>query len=359
MANDQPNVIETVRPLRYAGRLTVESYDSLEDFLSQTVLARGIINIKFEDQILSIFNDYKGYDKTIVFFRAAISGKVNLPLFSGQGIAEKIEANCIYVSDPSLMLSNRLNLAWFVGNDKLNLQNVLSSVLAHLFECHDIERKVFFGASGGGFASLYYSSKFNRSIAVVANPQSAISKYIPAAVSKFLNICFRTDDSGSITDNLTLDLTEIYREKTQNTVAYIQNIGDRSHMTSHLLPFRQSIHRDNDFLLLCEFWGAGHVAPPKEILRNALIAALNPSASYALKDLGFESGHLDKIVDMTGHVERLEYARSLQAEVCAHCETVYYPLEGFECDGHLCGSDGTLLDFATIDVGYKSFEGIV
>ncbi|MFJ5954543.1 hypothetical protein ACIQC5_01140 [Paenarthrobacter sp. NPDC092416] len=192
------------------------------------------------------------------------------------GVSSDAQVNRIFISDPSLVLTDRLNLGWFVGNSRMNFQEHLRDINGHITESWGQQRLVFFGASGDGFASLYFSAHFPGSLAIVSNPQTNVAKYELPAVERFAEVCYgvRGDDPLSqLPEDVTTDLLELYRELRGNVVAYMQNSTDFAHVEDHMNPLLAAAHPDNEIHLLLGERGDGHVAPPKPIHVEALTAA--------------------------------------------------------------------------------------
>lgn len=60
----------------------------------------------------------------------------------------------IAIADPSLLLSDKLDLAWYAGNENLkNLPQMIASILDNITGKLDT-KLIFFGGLGGGFATL-------------------------------------------------------------------------------------------------------------------------------------------------------------------------------------------------------------
>src|SRR5699024_4027987 len=155
-----------------------------------------------------------------------------LPVLSGLGISGAVDANRVFISDPSLVLDEDLMLAWYAGNHRQpNLQEVLTNIIGKIAQGLDSKKLVFFGGSGGGFASLYFASHFEDSLALVFNPQTDIAKYSERAVRDFAVKGFEveTDSTNPLAHlpaEVVTDVCELYRIPRRATVAYLQNEKD-------------------------------------------------------------------------------------------------------------------------------------
>lgn len=233
-----------------------------------------------------------GSPVTVVFFHGAIDHTFALPVLNGMGISRDLPINRIFLSDPSLVLDPNLKLAWFAGSTGIPLQGIIEDVIRATAARLDTQRLVFFGSSGGGFASLYYSSRFADSICIANNPQTNIARYQPVDVAKFAEVCFSTSwpsaEVPSLPDYVSSDLTQIYQDAVGNHVLYLQNSNDAEHLSLHLKPFLEALDETNAVMLLSGDWGPGHAPAPKEVFRSLLRAVVAPNWHEAVRDMGFQ-----------------------------------------------------------------------
>lgn len=273
----------------------VTSYRGVESFLRASAIPQGYQIIIENGLPLDINVQNRGFDTTVVFFQGAIDPRWTLPAFAGMGVSSDTAVNRIFISDPSLVLTDRLNLGWFVGNSRMNIQKNLLDIISHITSTWGDQRLVFYGASGGGFASLFFSAHFPGSLAIVSNPQTNVAKYELAAVERFAEVCYgvRGDDPMSqLPEDVTTDLLRLYREPRGNVVAYMQNSTDIAHVEDHMNPLLAASHPDNEIHVLLGQWGDGHVAPPKPIHVDALTVAASVDWQGGLAAMGFERAQL-------------------------------------------------------------------
>lgn len=214
-----------------------------------------------------------------------------LPYFSGFGVIPKDwPVSMISVSDSSFALADDLTLAWYGGSEGMALQDLLVGILDRAITVARPSRVVFFGGSGGGFASLFHASFVRDSVALIWNPQTDIRAYSPAQVETYARVAFPTDfqrlgDPVAVLDrNIVADVATRYGAP-RNDVIYLQNLSD-GHVAGHLGPFlrKQGIALPTGpfsglvgerlFLHLAE-WGKGHVPPPRDVLGPLLAAVLD------------------------------------------------------------------------------------
>lgn len=276
----------------------VTSFASIEAFLHSDTRMEGILTINDGYMPIDVLVSRAQSDTTICFFHGAIENHFTLPILSGLGISDGVDSNRVFVSDPSLVIDDQLFLAWYAGNFyQDDLQDKISAILAKVTESLGSKRLIFFGGSGGGFAALYFASRFPNSYAIVFNPQTDISRYKRMAVRDFAEKSFLLEATGNdpidgLPQHIVTDLCEHYAKKQSVTIGYLQNTNDFNHVNNHLLPFLQSLHPENEAYLLAERWKDGHTPPPKKLLKKVLNTVAerheNPSG---LKELGFERVH--------------------------------------------------------------------
>lgn len=272
----------------------VTEFASTENFLAAGSVPAGISTIWENGLPIDVLISPASSETTIFFFHGAIERHFTLPVLSGLGISGAVNANRIFISDPSLVLDDELMLAWYAGNrQQPNLQDVLTHILRKIAESLGSKKVVFFGGSGGGFASLYYASHFENSLALVFNPQTNIAKYSERAVRDFAAKSFAvetnsTDPLAHLPPEVVTDVCDIYMTPRRATVAYLQNQKDTVHVKAHLRPFLESLHQDTNLLLLKEPWRDGHAPPPKELLTQVLDLAVSSNDwSEDFSSIGF------------------------------------------------------------------------
>lgn len=235
--------------------------------------------------------------RVIVFvFAGAKSNKkaITTPFFMARGIGLGLEASVVYISDPTFYLHDELKLAWYAGCEEFKAQLELPKVLSFICNSISAERSIFFGGSGGGFASLYYSRFMNNSMALVWNPQVNISNY-PAGkysvVNSYSKVSFGTTREH-LGDHVNNDLTRFYgRGENDNIVIYMQNISDH-HAKRDLRPFLNGYSQDlpngsysgfidDNFYLHYTDWSEGHRPPPRGALAYLIERFSRPSLQWS------------------------------------------------------------------------------
>jgi hypothetical protein len=224
--------------------------------------------------------------------------ELKLPVFTGLNVTRELDASFVGLSDPALYLDPDLKLAWYAGSVGWNFQAEMKRVLRKIIAVAQTDDVVFFGGSGGGFASLYYSAAFPGSLALVWNPQTDIGAYNPPHVAEYGRVAFGLPDHASTTLALpTLtesNLARVYDGSVSNYVVYLQNNSD-GHVVTHMRPFLASVgadiatvERGADFngaiipgvWLYLANWGDGHIPPTPAALTRLLTGIISAAGQW-------------------------------------------------------------------------------
>lgn len=229
----------------------------------------GIQVIPYGDSVLELLVEDRGASTTLVLFHAAVNPKqTSIPVFIGHQLTSDLAANLVFVSEPSLDFG--VSIGWFSGDPNRDLQSTLPRILEHIQNgLKSSKNLIFYGSSAGGFASLYYSHRFVDSLAIVANPQTDISKYHPEHVKQFLKRVWGTHTFEEVT--ATTEVCSMYKENFPNFVAYLQNCNDNLHISDHCLPWAAATEKFSDRRrFMTADWGKGH-APPNFFLLQGIL----------------------------------------------------------------------------------------
>lgn len=253
-------------------------HSSVEDF-SISKEQSGIHSICYGNGHLDFYVEYRAAATTFVIFHDAVPPRVEtFPVFQGLSVTRNLVCNLIFVSDP--VLERGTNLGWFGGDQDRKLQEVLPATLQTIlneFETH--ERLVFFGPSGGGFASLFYSHHFPGSWAIPMNPQTDISKYSEKAVGAYMKAAW--NDVAIQDAPFEHEIISRYQKSFPNKILYVQNLGDRTHIPKYLVPFLDATkeHREHTAVFTGE-WGLGHKPAPGKFLAQVFREVINSNGDW-------------------------------------------------------------------------------
>lgn len=236
--------------------------------------ANGLFTVTHHGLPIDLMVEDNGSNTTLVSFSAALGqAPLNPPLFTGRSASASLGMNRLFVSDPGLLCSNDLGLAWYLGTKQVNLTQNLVEIIHAVQDRLGAHHLVFFGMSGGGFASLNVSHEFPGSLAVPVNPQTRILDYAKVHWQAMAEACFGARGEGGALNILEAhhraDQREVYSRGYSNTVIYVQNSQD-SHVTYQMIPWLEAIGWKGDVHVLVEKWGNGHVPPKPETLRQLL-----------------------------------------------------------------------------------------
>ncbi|MCR6500928.1 hypothetical protein MUO32_17965 [Shinella sp. CPCC 101442] len=183
-----------------------------------------------------------GKQRLFVFFSGdAQRSKRQPPVFQRWTWAEQMQGHCLFISDPSLYLSNDLGLAWYAGTEDFDPVLPIIEVVSAIAKTVGVEHRniVSYGSSGGGFASLRFGSMMPEIAMVAINPQITIVNYHKSSVKKYLMTCWGTGDREAAQEKFAprLDLLESVDALKGRRVIYAQNVVDIHHFIEHYRPF--------------------------------------------------------------------------------------------------------------------------
>lgn len=272
----------------------VSRFSTLDRFLASPSVAPGVTTICDGVVPIDFLTVPANSDTTVFFFHGAIEPHFTLPVLSGLGVSGGLNANRVFVSDPSLFIDNQLLLSWYAGNFfQPTLQTTFIQIFQKILHSLGSKRTIFFGGSGGGFASLYFAHYFDNSLALAFNPQTNIQKYQSSAVRTLAERAFlvekeRRNPLELIPESVTTNLCDLYSSSSATKVAYMQNINDSEHVKNHLQPFIDVINPEIELLLLAEPWRKGHTPPPKDLLTKVLnLSSTSCNWTGSLQEAGF------------------------------------------------------------------------
>lgn len=233
-------------------KLSIQSKVDLRAFegIPRYQYQRGLVSCVDKTLLFSSFQNGFNYDFVmskkssdklfVVFSGYADRNKLNPPVFQRWKWVDRFPGNVLYVSDPSLYLSDKLALAWYIGTDKLDHFDFISTVVTEIAEELGIKNEniVTYGSSGGGYAAIRLGNFIPDICCVAINPQTEIRKYSRSTVGTFLRTCFqqRYDDFDfdANADRFSLLISS---NENQKRVILAQNLIDERHYLHHYLPY--------------------------------------------------------------------------------------------------------------------------
>ena len=268
---------------RYKGAGITE-FDDMDSFLSSPVTS-GMSSFDYHGKPFDLLVRRKPNASTtiIVFHPAAAGDKITRPFFVGTTLTDKLPVNAVFIADPSLEWDDNLRISWFAGNRHQPLQQDLPRILSHVITELGTKNVIFYGASAGGFAALYYSSLFSNSLAIAINPQTKITGYGKDFVAKYCEVCWEVGDAQeairSLKNYVIEDLSAHYERVQPNYVLYMQNETDW-HLGVHMTPFVNRFNERNKLMKIVGMWGDGHVPPQVEYQEEVLKLAVESNGDW-------------------------------------------------------------------------------
>ncbi|MBV7265083.1 hypothetical protein [Erythrobacter ani] len=239
-----------------------------------------------------------------------------------------IDVNQISISDPTLAADPELGAAWYIGGENWNLPDKLSGLIAQVARSLGAPRRVYVGASVGGYAALFYSSRDEGSVAVAANPQTHLLNYQNAQFQRLRQVCWPSCDTvEKFEQKAPISVSAIYAKPVTNRVIYLQSAGDYGHIKTQFLHFTSKLNPSNvsNLILDVGFWNIlGHSGsvPPSAwvpwvravltsktinaddllVARHALREARVDSARPVDRSLSFDAQDLERAALIRGHL---------------------------------------------------------
>jgi hypothetical protein len=238
------------------------------EFLALTALPSGLIVIDRGPVELPMLIVNRGAPATFVGFHAAMNPSMRrpLPFFQGRNIAPA-RLNTILLCDPSLYLAHDVTVGWFLGNDRLRLREELPRLLDHADRLMGASRRLLWGNSAGGTATLAYARP--EDVAIAINPQTILARFTRGRTRPYVRHGWAANDVDA--ERSVMDaIGDLRHLPPQGRIVYVQNESD-DHVERHMRPFADVIGmrlrngEQGRFRVLIGDWGHGHVAPPADL----------------------------------------------------------------------------------------------
>ncbi len=242
--------------------------------------ADGLYMVSLEGGVLPVWVELRDSPQLVITFAGAAPREdPPYPYFATGSLRNYVTASFVRIADPSLAPGAGLRLAWYAGRENFELQKLLPGIIQGIIDCLGVHRVVFIGASGGAFASLYYSRKIPNSVALALNPQTNLDRYRGGDLhDQYRRFCWpalaKTAPLDSIID---ANLVRLYAEQSLNTVIVLQTASDFTHLTRHLAPFLAAYpfgQRERLIVRVADWGVEGHTPAPSSIWVPWAIAAL-------------------------------------------------------------------------------------
>jgi hypothetical protein len=223
-------------------------------------------------------------DTLVVLFHGAIDrDRRPVPFF--QSFFD-VMAPQISIPDPTLTPQDTLTTGWYLGREGEDLPSILSMTIKDVSAALGCTRRIYVGASAGGFAALNLAHRDSQGLAIAAAAQTNLAIHHPQSkVMDFLRTAWPSlgdSDPGVVGVDLGL---RYGRSDSGSSAICIYSSGDAEHIHRHLGPFLSSLLPSmlDRFVLDVGYWGQkGHSGSvPYPVVRNWIVAALNAGAFTA------------------------------------------------------------------------------
>lgn len=216
------------------------------------------------------------------------------PRFERMATLKSLGHSSLIIADPTILLHERLQLAWYTGWSGVDLPAMLGTLVRSVAKALGAEKIFHVGASGGGFAALQVAPSTPGSTVLTMNPQTAINRYrvddkFMGAQRTFVQHVFPSLWSERIEDlnwgsgwwhpmAERMSASHRYSLDQRVRIHFVQNMNDAHHVTHHYLPFLESIYSwiSPEDLKVTEYDGPhAHVAPNDERYLSSLDSTLS------------------------------------------------------------------------------------
>lgn len=252
----------------------------------------------------------RGSADLLASFHGALNRELyQIPRFERLNSLLSFGQSLVFVGDPSLYLSEQLQLAWFTGWSGFDGHSAISAVLQRLQKSFGAKRLVLSGSSGGGFAALQIGALIPGSVTVAFNPQTDIHSYLAAGTSlaaqrAYAQVVWPEVMGSAVTDRqLYCDWTQelpdslsalrTYSSPRHNDIVFVQNV-DEFHYEHHYLPMLAACARGGNFdrVKTLEYrGGVTHAPPSPQIFDQAMTKVLTNDYGTTWIGPGTSSGN--------------------------------------------------------------------
>lgn len=198
-------------------------------------------------------------------------------MFTPLGMARESGDAYVLFSDPTLTISTRTILTWYLGTPDVNPDDAMEIVVRRILTQFNLKYLLVEGSSGGGFAAMRFAARFKNAIAVPKIPQTDLFRYKEPWLAEALR---ESKWNGYSYDQIMELFPQRFRIadvcnnegwNRKNLVHYVQNVGDTVHVEDQLNPFLYELGakpfsfsaRRGQISISRPFTGGGHIAVPK------------------------------------------------------------------------------------------------
>lgn len=314
-------------------------FGSVEEFESDFAFSSGAFSIDQGELSLDCLLRAEAGDTLFVFFNGAANKSVKTyPIFSWVAQSKSMcDGPCLFISDPTLKLSEDLHLAWYLGTVTFNAQQAIERLIRRVMLASGASRVVFIGTSGGGYPAIFYTFLFSNSVAYVNAPATTVKNH-PSRRTVGLYEAFGLG-GGELRDvagsGVITDLAEFSERSSgaSGKVVITVNRSDNSFIENHLFPYlgHAALSRESQVvevrnaLIIFGDWGTGHVMPEKGLIRY-LLQSIDAIEGDDFE--GFELSKLQILADVSVHLNLGDF--KVQCSASAGVDFAFYLFKGSE-----------------------------
>ncbi|HDX8346528.1 TPA: hypothetical protein RQM99_002939 [Aeromonas dhakensis] len=196
-------------------------------------MIREVIN---GNDIVALKRIYDESRTLIVIFNGAINREIRQPpVFQRNSWLEHIPHNVLLISDGTVEINDSLELGWYMGKAGSDYHLSIATLVSKIAQELNIDNEsiIFYGSSGGGYASIILSTLIIGSRAISINAQFILSNYEKKDVyNKFIH-----DTGHDVTAPHLNAINYMMYNKYIPRMTVIQNKADSHHYRMHFKPF--------------------------------------------------------------------------------------------------------------------------
>ncbi len=200
----------------------------------------------------------------VICFHGAVRNRhSSTDLYFGSKLRLCVRTSVASIVDPALSAGRQAVTSWYAAHvDGESGQAVVQEAVEGLVSATASSRPIFVGGSAGGFASMYFATLFENSVAVAVNPQVDLVSYwarqsggdLPEGVRDAWPNCSAASEVANLVS------VKAYENSGNNgTIVYVQNSRDVTHVAGQLAEFLHDWRDLSRLVLDVQFFGTlGH-----------------------------------------------------------------------------------------------------
>ncbi|MBF4468092.1 MAG: hypothetical protein ISP01_01675 [Methanobrevibacter arboriphilus] len=192
----------------------------------------------------------------------------SIPRFQRYRWKDHFEESLIYYFDPTLYLTDELQVGWCIGTKDDWYLEKISEIIKKIIHTSKIkeEHVLFYGTSAGGFVSAMLATMIKGSTAFVGNFQYSILKvHAKTHLENMKKYCFEGLNNETIKSEYgyRIDLIEMFKkEKYVPPIIYYVNANSKVDILGQCVPFIKDLEKldysDNDIEIIIYHDENGH-----------------------------------------------------------------------------------------------------